>query len=74
MVHRKNSGSIRPAPDSGNVAVRWSTNHRNQMLSFWHRGTIAGGTQAAYTSGAVTIDAMIAAVPGIKDRADIKGE
>jgi len=44
------------------------------MLSFWHRGTIAGGTQAAYTSGAVTIDAMIAAVPGIKDRADIKGE
>lgn len=41
-------------------------------------GTIAGaaasGTQAAYTSGAVTIDAMIAAVPGIKDMADIKGE
>ena len=32
-------------------------------------GTIAGaaatGTQSAYTSGAVTIDAMIAAVPGI---------
>src|SRR5678815_4662700 len=41
-------------------------------------GTIAGaaasGTQAAYTSGAVTIDAMIAAVPGIKDMASIKGE
>ena len=41
-------------------------------------GTIAGaaasGTQAAYTSGAVTIDAMIAAVPGIKDMANIKGE
>ena len=41
-------------------------------------GTIAGaaasGTQAAYTSDAVTIDAMIAAVPGIKDMADIKGE
>jgi L-asparaginase len=41
-------------------------------------GTIAGaaasGTQAAYTSGAVTIDAMIAAVPGIKDLANIKGE
>jgi L-asparaginase len=41
-------------------------------------GTIAGAaatsTQAAYTSGAVTIDAMIAAVPGIKDMADIKGE
>ena len=41
-------------------------------------GTIAGaaatGTQAAYTSGAVTIDAMIAAVPGVKDMANIKGE
>ena len=41
-------------------------------------GTIAGaaasGTQAAYTSGAVTIDAMIAAVPGVKDMASIKGE
>jgi L-asparaginase len=41
-------------------------------------GTIAGaaatGTQAAYTSGAVTIDAMIAAVPGIRDLANIKGE
>ncbi len=41
-------------------------------------GTIAGaaatGTQAGYTSGAVTIDAMIAAVPGIKDLANIQGE
>jgi L-asparaginase len=41
-------------------------------------GTIAGaaasGTQAAYKSGAVTIDAMIAAVPGISDLATIKGE
>ena len=41
-------------------------------------GTIAGaaasGTQAAYTSGAVTIDAMVAAVPGVKDLANIKGE
>src|SRR5271167_1742391 len=41
-------------------------------------GTIAGaaatGTQAGYTSGAVTIDAMIAAVPGITDLANIKGE
>jgi L-asparaginase len=41
-------------------------------------GTIAGaaatGTQAGYTSGAVTIDAMLAAVPGIKDLADINGE
>jgi L-asparaginase len=41
-------------------------------------GTIAGaaatGTQAGYTSGAVTIDSMIAAVPGIKDLANLKGE
>ena len=41
-------------------------------------GTIAGaaatGTQAAYTSGAVTIDAMLTAVPGLKEMANIKGE
>src|ERR1700752_345663 len=37
-------------------------------------GAAAPGTQAGYTSGAVTIDAMIAAVPGIKDMANIKGE
>jgi len=41
-------------------------------------GTIAGaaatGTQAGYTSGAVNIDAMVAAVPGIKELANIKGE
>src|SRR6187401_2445784 len=41
-------------------------------------GTIAGaaasGTQAGYTSGAVTIDAMVAGVPGIADLATIKGE
>ncbi|HET9369686.1 MAG TPA: type II asparaginase [Vicinamibacterales bacterium] len=41
-------------------------------------GTIAGaaasGTQSGYTSGAVTIDAMIAGVPGLTDLANIKGE
>jgi L-asparaginase len=41
-------------------------------------GTIAGaaasGTQAGYTSGAVGIDTMIAAVPGITKLAAIKGE
>ncbi len=41
-------------------------------------GTIAGaaatGTQASYKSGAVTIDAMLAAVPGINDLAAITGE
>ncbi len=41
-------------------------------------GTIAGaaesGTQAGYKSGAVTIDAMLTAVPGIEKLARIKGE
>jgi len=41
-------------------------------------GTIAGaaatGTQSGYTSGAVGIDTMVAAVPGIRDLANIKGE
>src|ERR1051326_1049763 len=41
-------------------------------------GTIAGaaatGTQSGYTSGAVGIDAMIDAVPGIKDLANLKGK
>lgn len=41
-------------------------------------GTIAGaaatGTQSGYTSGAVTIDAMLAAVPGIDKIATVKGE
>jgi L-asparaginase len=41
-------------------------------------GTIAGaaatGTQAGYTSGAVTIDAMLAVVPGVKELANVKGE
>jgi L-asparaginase len=41
-------------------------------------GTIAGaaatGTQSGYTSGAVTIDAMLGAVPGIDKLAKVKGE
>jgi len=41
-------------------------------------GTIAGaaatGTQSGYTSGAVTIDAMLKAVPGIEKLATVKGE
>src|SRR4051812_21205937 len=41
-------------------------------------GTIAGaaasGTQAGYTSGAVNIDAMIAAVPKINELANLRGE
>ncbi len=41
-------------------------------------GTIAGsaasGTQAGYTSGQVGIEAMIAAVPGIENLANVTGE
>jgi len=41
-------------------------------------GTIAGsaesGTEAGYTSGQVGIETMIAAVPGIKDLANVTGE
>lgn len=37
-------------------------------------GTAATSTQAGYKSGAVTIDAMLAAVPGIRDLANVKGE
>jgi len=37
-------------------------------------GVAAGGTQSDYTSGAVTIDAMLAAVPAVKDLANIQGE
>jgi len=41
-------------------------------------GTIAGaapsGTQSAYRSGAITIDTMLAAVPGIRTLANITGE
>src|SRR5258708_5336620 len=34
----------------------------------------ASGTQSSYTSGAVTIDAMVNAVPGVKDLANLRGE
>ena len=41
-------------------------------------GTIAGsaasGTSAGYQSGAVAVDALIAAVPQLKDIADVSGE
>src|SRR5262249_35071214 len=41
-------------------------------------GTIAGaaasGAQSSYTSGKVTVDAMLDSVPGIRDLANLKGE
>lgn len=60
------------------VASQHAIGQKKNIVILATGGTIAGaaatGTQAAYTSGAVTIDAMIAAVPGIKDMANIKGE
>src|SRR5438552_1422146 len=53
-------------------------NGKPNVLILATGGTIAGaaatGTQAGYTSGQVNIDTMIAAVPGITDVANIKGE
>ena len=37
-------------------------------------GTAASGAQAGYTSGQVTIDAMLASVPEIKKIANVTGE
>jgi L-asparaginase len=66
------------------VAVVWghqnvsTLDHKANIVILATGGTIAGaaasGTQAGYTSGAVTIDAMLNAVPGINDLAEIKGE
>src|SRR5688572_20187206 len=60
------------------VTCQYAIAQKKNVVILATGGTIAGaaasGTQAAYTSGAVTIDAMITAVPGIKDMANIKGE
>src|SRR5579871_6527924 len=60
---------------AGNAAAE--TNKPN-IIILATGGTIAGaaasGTQAGYQSGAVTIDAMIDSVPGLRDLANIKGE
>lgn len=51
---------------------------RPQVAVLATGGTIAGaapsGTQAGYDSGQLSIQAMIAAVPGLRDVADISGE
>ena len=52
--------------------------HKPNVVILATGGTIAGaaatGTQSGYTSGAVTIDTMLAAVPGIDKLATVKGE
>jgi len=60
------------------VAQPIAANGKRNIVILATGGTIAGaaatGTQAGYQSGAVTIDAMVASVPGISDLAYIKGE
>jgi L-asparaginase len=60
------------------VGTARAENGKRNVVILATGGTIAGaaatGTQAGYTSGAVTIDAMIAGVPGLTELASIKGE
>jgi L-asparaginase len=60
------------------VAAPYSVAQKPNITILATGGTIAGaaasGTQSGYTSGAVTIDAMVKAVPGIEKLATIKGE
>ncbi|HXJ86617.1 MAG TPA: type II asparaginase [Candidatus Binatia bacterium] len=60
------------------ASVSVAQNRKPNIVILATGGTIAGaaasGTQAAYTSGAVSIDTMLAAVPGITELANIKGE
>jgi L-asparaginase len=62
----------------GTLAQQAQQQKKRNVVILATGGTIAGaassGTQAGYTSGAVTIDAMLAAVPGIDKLANIKGE
>jgi L-asparaginase len=55
-----------------------TTEQRQKVRVLATGGTIAGiagtGTQADYRSGRVTVDAMIAAVPGLSVLADVDGE
>jgi L-asparaginase len=65
-------------PIAGGTVPRAAEKSLPRVVILATGGTIAGaaatGTQAGYTSGAVTIDAMLAAVPGIGDLAVIQGE
>src|SRR6478672_1352250 len=60
------------------IAQPIAANGKRNIVILSTGGTIAGaaatGTQAGYQSGAVGIDAMVAAVPGIRDLANIRGE
>src|SRR3954471_3339414 len=63
---------------TGMQAVSTEAGNARHVVILATGGTIAGaaasGTQAGYTSGAVNIETMIAAVPGINDLATLRGE
>jgi len=63
---------------AASVQLSYAQEKKANVVILATGGTIAGaaatGTQSAYKSGAVTIDAMLAAVPGIDKLATIKGE
>lgn len=59
-------------------APAFTQNSKPKVVVLATGGTIAGaaatGAQASYTSGKVTIDAMLDSVPGIRDLANLQGE
>src|SRR5262245_30178008 len=70
---------IAPAQEIASATVDQSKQQaKRNIVILATGGTIAGaaesGTQSGYQSGAVTIDAMLAAVPDIGKNANIKGE
>ena len=56
------------------MAQEKKSQHRDPGHRRHHRRRGGHGTQSGYTSGAVGIDAMLQAVPGIKEIANVKGE
>src|SRR5262245_58332070 len=66
------------AADSASAAPPAPAARKPNIVILATGGTIAGaaatGTQSGYTSGAVNIDTMLAAVPGIDKLATVKGE
>ena len=69
---------LAPAQEVASATAGQTQQNKRNIVILATGGTIAGaaatGTQSGYQSGAVTIDAMLAAVPDISKNANIKGE
>ena len=67
-----------PAQEVASAQAKLAQQKKANIVILATGGTIAGaaatGTQSGYKSGAVTIDAMLTAVPDIGKIADVKGE